>query len=66
MPVVAPLAAASKTLVALSWIALDYRQALAKGRWGDIWNLAPKPGMLPPRDELLESDMTVITRSFRR
>lgn len=28
-------------------IALDYRQAMAQGRWGDIMNLAPKPGMPP-------------------
>lgn len=28
-------------------IALDYRNALAQGRWGDVWRLAPKPGMPP-------------------
>ena len=28
-------------------IALDYRQAIREGRWGDIFNLPPKPGMPP-------------------
>ena len=28
-------------------IALDYRDAIARGRWSDVWNLAPKPGMPP-------------------
>ncbi|HEX4048525.1 MAG TPA: hypothetical protein VH309_11850 [Elusimicrobiota bacterium] len=36
-------------------IALDYREALGAGRWGDAWFLAPKPGMppFPPAYHLL-------------
>lgn len=36
-------------------IALDYREALGAGRWGDMWFLAPKPGMppFPPAYHLL-------------
>ncbi|MBI4371802.1 MAG: hypothetical protein HY552_05850 [Elusimicrobia bacterium] len=36
-------------------IALDYRQAIGAGRWGDFWYLAPKPGMppFPPAYHLL-------------
>lgn len=28
-------------------IALDYKEAIHDGRWGDLWFLAPKPGMPP-------------------
>jgi len=28
-------------------IALDYKEAAHEGRWGDLWYLAPKPGMPP-------------------
>ncbi len=36
-------------------IALDYREAIGAGRWGDFWYLAPKPGMppFPPAYHLL-------------
>ncbi|MFI5360610.1 MAG: hypothetical protein ACHQ49_01470 [Elusimicrobiota bacterium] len=36
-------------------IALDYREALGAGRFGDAWFLAPKPGMppFPPAYQLL-------------
>jgi hypothetical protein len=36
-------------------IALDYREALGAGKWGDAWFLAPKPGMppFPPAYHLL-------------
>lgn len=36
-------------------IALDYREAIGSGRWGDMWYLAPKPGMppFPPAYHLL-------------
>jgi hypothetical protein len=36
-------------------IALDYREAIGAGRWGDAWFLAPKPGMppFPPAYHLL-------------
>lgn len=36
-------------------IALDYKEALGAGRWGDAWFLAPKPGMppFPPAYQLL-------------
>ena len=36
-------------------IALDYREAIGAGRWGDLWYLAPKPGMppFPPAYQLL-------------
>lgn len=38
-------------------IALDYREAMAAGRWGDLWYLPPKPGMppFPPAYQLLLS-----------
>ncbi|MBI4375807.1 MAG: glycosyltransferase family 39 protein [Elusimicrobia bacterium] len=28
-------------------IALDYSRAISEGRWADMWNLPPKPGMPP-------------------
>lgn len=36
-------------------IALDYKEAVHDGRWGDLWYLAPKPGMppFPPAYHLL-------------
>lgn len=36
-------------------IALDYREAIAAGRWSDLWYLPPKPGMppFPPAYHLL-------------
>jgi 4-amino-4-deoxy-L-arabinose transferase-like glycosyltransferase len=36
-------------------IALDYREAISAGRWGDFWYLAPKSGMppFPPAYHLL-------------
>src|SRR6185312_13712827 len=36
-------------------IALDYKEALGAGRWGDAWFLAPKPGLppFPPAYHLL-------------
>ena len=36
-------------------IALDYKEAIAEGRWSDLWHLPPKPGMpaFPPAYHLL-------------